>query len=284
VWLALRNLRLKRGDAAGAARLVAASFAIAMLSEITLMHYTGDLNLPWRMFVIAAIGFAQCVFLGMSYLAIEPYVRRRCPHVLISWARLLQSGPRDPLVGAHVLAGASLGVLMGVLLSSITPLRVAVGHQADDFLSTNTAVWGPRQFVANLIGVPWEALFQAMLLVFFFFLVRVLLQRDWLAVVALLVLCTTLMAGPKTAPVIDLPTGVMVVGIAVFALLRYGLPGLIACILVVRWLGSVPITLDTSRWYFGYALVDMLMVAALAVWAFRTSLRGQRLLRDETLG
>jgi len=51
-----------------------------------------------------------------------------------------------------------------------------------------------------------------------------------------------------------------------------------------NFLGSSPLTLDVSRWYSGYSLVVLLLVAALAAWGFRTTLAGRPLLKDETLG
>src|SRR3979411_3038913 len=50
----------------------------------------------------------------MLYLALEPYVRRRDPHTLISWSRLLAGQWRDPLVGRDLLIGAVYGVLLTV--------------------------------------------------------------------------------------------------------------------------------------------------------------------------
>jgi hypothetical protein len=44
-----------------------------------------------------------------------------------------------------------------------------------------------------------------------------------------------------------------------------------------------PLTLDPGRWYFGYSLSVLLAVAALALLAFRASLGGRKLLKDETL-
>jgi hypothetical protein len=53
----------------------------------------------WRSFGVAFL-----------YVALEPFVRRRWPHSLISWTRLLAGGLKDSLVGGHILTGAALGV------------------------------------------------------------------------------------------------------------------------------------------------------------------------------
>jgi hypothetical protein len=43
----------------------------------------------------------------------------------------------------------------------------------------------------------------------------------------------------------------------------------------------VPITLDTSAWYFGSVLFPLLTVVALALWGFYTSLAGQKLWKTD---
>ena len=52
------------------------------------------------------------------YIALEPYVRRRSPEQLISWARLVAGQPNDPLVGHHVFVGLVLGVAHALLALS----------------------------------------------------------------------------------------------------------------------------------------------------------------------
>jgi hypothetical protein len=48
-------------------------------------------------------------FLWVLYIALEPFVRRRWPHLLISWTRLLSGQWRDPVVGRDVLIGLGAG-------------------------------------------------------------------------------------------------------------------------------------------------------------------------------
>ena len=42
----------------------------------------------------------------LIYIALEPFLRRRWPHRIISWNRLLRGNLRDPLVGRDILIGA----------------------------------------------------------------------------------------------------------------------------------------------------------------------------------
>src|SRR5262245_65818174 len=54
---------------------------------------------------------ATASILAINYLALEPVMRRRCPHRLTSLARVLTGRWRDPLVGRDVLIGLALGVV-----------------------------------------------------------------------------------------------------------------------------------------------------------------------------
>jgi hypothetical protein len=53
--------------------------------------------------------------LWILYLAIELFLRRRWPQVLVSWTRLLSGDLRDPRIARDALAGCARGVLMMIL-------------------------------------------------------------------------------------------------------------------------------------------------------------------------
>ena len=49
------------------------------------------------------------------YIALEPYVRRFSPAILISWTRVLGGQILDPRVGRDVLVGVAVGSMMALL-------------------------------------------------------------------------------------------------------------------------------------------------------------------------
>src|SRR4029453_6199709 len=116
--------------------------------------------------------------LGVSYLALEPYVRRRWPWRVISWNRVLEGRWRDPLVGRDVL----IGLVWGVIAASLS--------QAEALLP---ALWGggpvvlsplpPLGFqpLVGLLRALTLALYQALLWFFLFFLCFVVVRREALA-------------------------------------------------------------------------------------------------------
>jgi hypothetical protein len=66
-------------------------------------------------------------------------------------------------------------------------------------------------------------------------------------------------------------------------MLRFGLLALIASSFVYVLLILFPITADFSAWYAGASLFAVLGVAAIAAFAFRTSLAGRPLFGDAEL-
>ena len=104
-YLARRNLRLGRGDRRGAFRFATAVFAISAAAWIFGgTHVAGSaefglivMRLGWSLFLAGAV--------WMVYVAVEPYVRKYWPGVLIGWSRLLAGRWHDPLVGRDILVG-----------------------------------------------------------------------------------------------------------------------------------------------------------------------------------
>jgi protein kinase-like protein len=283
VFLAWRNVRLKRGDVSGALRLSVTAFLLDFGGAAIGMHYFWAPVLPWRVLSIMAVDMAQCAFLGVAYLALEPYVRRRYPGMLISWARLLHNGPRDPLVGSHILLGCAAGILLGIPFMVANALMARSGRGLEPFFFVRLTLNGPRYFLGSLCDAPWNAAFDSMVILFLFFVLRTILKHGWLAAAALTGLFTTIAFLDSSAPLFDVPPLVFAVAAGMFLLIRFGLPSLVTILITAKWVGNLPLTVDPSRWYFSYSLVAMLLVAGLAAYSFRASLAGRRLLSDESL-
>ena len=109
VLLALRNWKLHRTDMQGAWRVAVARFLLAGIAWAGMVHpVTSDAFLEHA---VAAAGdwlFAAAV-LFLVYLALEPAVRARWPHSIVTWNRVLAGRWRDPQVASDVLIGAAVG-------------------------------------------------------------------------------------------------------------------------------------------------------------------------------
>ena len=124
-FLAWRNLRLGRSDRRGAMRLALALFCVSLPADLLSMsHVPGPGETP-RLVILFLMDLGLAAVAAVMYLALEPYVRRRSPRVLIGWTRLLQRGWRDPLVGSHVLAGMVLAMALTLVaaLQSLVSMR-----------------------------------------------------------------------------------------------------------------------------------------------------------------
>src|SRR5206468_3223804 len=106
--LARKNLREGRGDRRGAWRLAACMSGLLMALWLCQGHLVASLGLL-AMFLLAVCTSAFFgVVLWTVYIALEPFVRRHWPQVLVSWTNVLTGRMRDPVVGRDVLIGAAL--------------------------------------------------------------------------------------------------------------------------------------------------------------------------------
>ncbi|HYR29591.1 MAG TPA: serine/threonine-protein kinase, partial [Thermoanaerobaculia bacterium] len=155
VLLAWKNLRAGRGDRRGAVRLMLFMFVVRMVYWLFMAHHVA--SAPELMMLINGLSSAtyMAALLGLLYLALEPFVRRRWPERLISWTRLLAGDFRDPLVGRHVLIGFALAFVM-MLATANAPTLLAgrpivrpAGTSELVFLNGLQGLRGFMQLLAN---------------------------------------------------------------------------------------------------------------------------------------
>jgi hypothetical protein len=222
------------------------------------------------------------VTIGLAYMGLEPYVRRRWPVMLISWSRLLAGSWRDPLVGRDVLFGLIIGVII-VIMSLIPQLLGFSPLPSSIPLGTNTLLRilnGDWLATSSLIILPTHSVAVAMMLLFLLFLMRLLTRRDWLAVILFTLICVALYVPDHWQFVV---AWFLVFGLLGVAMMRYGLVMLASAMLLSYGLQNFPVTLDFSVWYAGTGLAPLVLLLALAVFAFYTSLGGQKVFKGSLL-
>ena len=134
VVLGCRNLLAGRADKRNAfkcALLVGGLYAVLEVVSITL----GGSDPAQRVFgLISGRAAAHCLMHAieswMYYLAIEPYVRRVWPRMLIGLVRIFSGRWRDPAVGREVLIGLATGCALVVVLAVVATAQWRV--TADD--------------------------------------------------------------------------------------------------------------------------------------------------------
>lgn len=265
--LAWKNNRMGLGDRRGAFRLAAFTFVFTFVRSFAGQHHVPTMAEAGVVFFATRDALTVGAIVWALYMAFEPYVRRRSPRTLISWSRFLNGRLRDPLVGADLLAGCALGsVALCVVRPLVSPFNASIAPQ----LMSTPGGWLSAWCMASLFAVA-GALSSLFLLTLFLLLVRV----QWLAAL-LFIVTTTLVPALPGAPI----SSVVIISFIWYALTKFGVLSTLALLYVVNVSEVFPSPFSRSAWYAEGALVAVLSVVMLAVYAFRTTVAGRPLWRD----
>jgi Protein kinase domain len=273
VMLARRNIRLGRGDRRGAFRISAYVFATMMTAWVLRAHHVPELAAEWGL-LSANLGAALLggSFVWLSYVALEPYFRRRWPDLLISWNRLLAGRFRDPLVGRDALVGTLAGaaIVMLIHLSNALPAWLDVPGMTP-VPPSGLLMRSGREAASFFFGQLGDTAFSAIAMMSLFLLLNLILRKKWLAAVALgLVTFVVSLSGENF--LIEVPFGFLEAAVLVFVVLRFGLLSLAVLQFVSPVLQAAPITIDFSQWYAGRSLFALLVLVGIALYGFRVAL------------
>ena len=112
-FLAWHNIRLGRGDQPGACKLLVFVMFLGLLDWLLGERHVAVFAEEIALFYLwLARATLTAAIAWVSYFAVEPYVRRRWPQMMITWSRLLRGKIRDPLVGRDILLGGMCGILL----------------------------------------------------------------------------------------------------------------------------------------------------------------------------
>jgi len=271
--MARRNYRQGRADREGALRLAVVIFVLEVLLWLCLSHLVAGLDAFGSLMLCCASALEAAGITWMIYVALEPWVRRRWPHAIISWSRLLSGQFRDPLVGRDILIGVAFGSgwMLIVTLGLIPLARTGAAPQ----IGSTTYLLGGRQALGQwLMQVPSSI---TVTLVFFFAVLglKVLLRKDWLAAPVFVGIFVIIKGLQSTHLLLDLPVIVLIYAMLVLIVYRFGLVTLVVGVFTIDMLGNVPFTADFSAWYMSTTVLAALSVVGLAAWGFYHSLGGE---------
>ncbi len=276
--LGRRNLRLGRGDRGGAIKIAATTFAIGIASALAGSHPASTVadvaGLLWQSGT-QALGFAALTWL--LYLALEPYVRRSRPALIVSWTRLLAGEWRDPMVGRDVLIGSLLGLAAAATFVLGGWLKVVfAAPQPPNRLVDTIALSGGLPALAAVIGRAGGAIALAFATLVFLVVARRLFWTEaraavalWAALWAMQILFTA-----RSWPMV-LATGLST-GLSILAATRFGLLAGIGFHFIHSLTTQFPLTTDLSVFYAGTTGLVLALVAGISVAAYRISLGAQR--------
>jgi serine/threonine-protein kinase len=284
VLLARRNLRLGRGDRRGAVRLALYLAALGFLTRLLGAHH---LPAFFELGIVQAgvrTALTTSVLLALLYLALEPYLRRLWPRMLVSWVRLLEGRFRDPEVGRAVLAGALLGVISPLLWIAAQELSDTPGTASAPpgfWLWELDALRGGRAALAQVLAMHLAVIMEALFWVLVLLVARLALRRTWLALpVAAAFWC---LGGGYAIPTVpQLVTFALVAALVSAVLFRVGLLAVMVAFWINALVWHLPLTFDLSAWYAPVSLLALGLALATCLWGFLASV-GARPLVSEAL-
>jgi hypothetical protein len=282
VLLAWYNLRTNRADRRSAARLAIGLTIAEVLGRLLGLHHVATPDVEMRRLMSALIDPTfEGAFVWVFYLAIEPYARRFWPDGLLGWTRLLSGRVRDARVGRDVLVGLLFSAAWLVLSIVGRTIHVRLGYTATPppFGQTVSMLLGGSTVVPRWANWLSQTLVDTMLVAMVFILMRLVLKRPGLALIAGIVVITLVSdnGAALTAPWIDTVVQVSIVALISYAVFRHGLLVLFVALLVGEHVKDVPLTLHGSVWWATASNATLAMCITLAAFGYVAARAGQPL-------
>jgi serine/threonine-protein kinase len=281
VLLARRNWMLQRADRQGAFRIAAASFLLSGIAWVGHVHPIADESMLNLGKAAVADWLMGAAVLWFAYLAIEPEVRARWPHSVVTWNRVLAGRWLDAQVGSHILIGAAVGTGIWIFFKGAAILLFGTREPSNWDVNLSYFL-GTRHWIGSQAGNVNDALSLGLFVFLTIFGMRHMLRRDWLAAIGAAVLYTV-----AQGEVADSGSWVLAVlyGAAfatlIFVLLRCGLVATISAMVFVDAMNGVVLGTDWHAWYVPASLATLLLLIGIAIFAFWRSLGGRELLESE---
>ena len=275
--IARHNWRKGRGDRRGAAQLAVFVLVAAIVVWLLDNKHVVDPSLETQRFFTGQPLWAVGL-LWILYLAVEPYVRRFWPSTLVSWSRLMARQWRDPLVGRDILFGVAIGLTVRAIAVGSTYLTARTGHAWTPDLPDLQELLGTSMVFARTLNQIFNAVLNAIFALFGLVLLKLVFRREWLAATAAITLVMLLNIGnlgESSTKVLDATALLLMVTVMVLTVQRLGLVATMVACFVIYVMANAVVTLDTSRWFFGFSVVKLLIPAGLALYGFYASRGGE---------
>jgi len=280
--LARHNVRSGRGDRRGATRVslfvLGAFIASWLVGARHSLEIQEEINLFLRFMGLALV---DAGILWLAYVALEPYVRRYSPEILMSWTRLLGGRFRDPRVGRDVLMGIIAGVVIGALrVTALLIPNLLDGPPPPPQPVNLQFLLGTHRVLAILLRLFPDAVQNAMLVTLIFVVMQMAVKRAWLAAVIAGTVFGFLAMGDVGSSQLFARFGFATVSAVVFmmTLLYFGLLAQAVAFLVNSLLAQSPLTADFSKLYATTSIWLLAFIAGVAVLGYYASRSGQSLL------
>jgi Protein kinase domain len=282
--LARYNVRTGRGDRRGATRIASVILGITFVSWVLgARHFLEPLTEFGHLFEsLLAPQLLLAAILWLAYVALEPYVRRYSPDMLMSWNRLLGGRFRDPRVGRDVLVGMLAGTLVALIGFGVALTPEIFGNAPAAPRAVNAGLeflLSTRRGLSLLLRMPVDAIIDSMFITLGFVLARIVVRRTWpAAIITGIVLAFFVVTQAGTEQVaINAAYAVLIATIYMIVLVYFGMFAQMMTFLTFAILYQGGITVDASKLYAPTAIWLMLLLAGMAGFGFYASRAGEPL-------
>jgi hypothetical protein len=276
VILARRHLPTGRADRRGAFRTAAVLFVLAAAGFVLRTRVFSSLYVESdRLALLLAISLYSASVVWLFYIALEPYVRRFWPQLLIGWTRLISGGVRDPLVGREILVGVAAGTIGAFLIDARQLVPYLLGLRAPLTDMTGALLLlGARHVIGVGMQTVRQALGVAIQVVGVVVFLRILFKRTWLVLLLSgVILLPIAMNGTFAREHLAFELLISGLGIVVgmTVLLRFGLLAVVVMFYTFLLIEAFPLTVDFSRPYIGISMGLIVAIAGLSIFGFVAS-------------
>ena len=278
VWIAIRNLKLGRGDVKGSVRLALFVLIVALVNWTLVAHHVSS-PFEFILFILAAsAGLFFSALNWLLYISLEPYVRRQWPSTIISWTRMLSGQFKDPVLGRDLLLGALFGVSSAVLEHLQPLVEAALGKPPSRpfVVAAEFTMEGMRGGLATVFYQLTQSLSAALLIFFVFFLLRLVFRNSWLAAIVMSLLFCIPSFGAQN-PLIDALFTAPFFIAYLYILHRFGLVALATLYFTDQLADSMPITMPLNAWYAEGGVIAVVVILLFALYGFQISRAGKPL-------
>jgi serine/threonine-protein kinase len=280
--LARKNLSAGRGDRRGAWRLFCfATMALTASWIISAKHYSSPQIENDRLLEFIAHAIMNTGTIWILYIALEPWVRRYTPSILISWTRVLSGQILDARVGRDLLIGAGVGIVLALINVSFALLPMFLGRAPGQPRATSLQLLlGAPSAVGFILRMIPNNLQNGLFFAVGFGVGRALTGRVWGGTALAAGLLTFFILGETASDPLWIRLGFIIPFVAaMMASLYYGgLLSMSVAFFINQILNNAPMTMQPSMPYAPSAIAAMLIVFGLAAFGFYASRGGQPLL------
>ncbi|MEO0477840.1 MAG: serine/threonine-protein kinase [Planctomycetota bacterium] len=287
-FLAWRTVRRGGGDRAGAFRIGLSIFGLVVIYTLLTGHHpkgfvsSGDLLLSSM-----ARGLLVSIQYGLFYFALEPYVRRVWPQMLVPWYRLLRGEWRDPAIGFSVLSGVAAASFVTLLVYLSRISRAWLGEPGSPPLIPRARTMevlhgGSDSFGALLeVVVSWTDV--GMGIVLGLVCLKMLTKSKVWAVGLMMPILMGLWAiGFTGFDVVTVLSLILIAAAAIFLVVRVGMLALLVALCTFQAMTIFPFRSDLSHWLGTATMMGTAVLVASAVFGYVTSLHGRSSVRAAT--